>query len=95
MFDFFESISSNRKRISRSISAENVYGKPGSDGMANLYSPQENVLKIGQLWSGIDKFPTKAASKLGPKHKVRPCILLAAGSDTVLMDIESMYSCNK
>ncbi len=88
MFDSFDSICRSKKRISRSISAENVYGKPGAGGMADIDAPQEDVLKIGQQWSPEERFPTHASAKLGKKHKVRPCIYLAPSSTTTLMDID-------
>ncbi|MCL2709100.1 MAG: DUF2961 domain-containing protein [Defluviitaleaceae bacterium] len=67
----------------RLFSAENVYGHKGRGGMAELTeAPQKEVAQIGQLWDG----PNKCARELGVKYKVRPCITLAAGAETILMD---------
>lgn len=88
MFDSFDSVYRSKKRVSRSISAENVYGRPGAGGMAELDSPQEDVLALGQVWTPADQFPTSAAARLGKKYKVRPCIQLAPGKETVLMDVD-------
>ena len=88
MFGNWDDLYRKHKRISRSISAENVYGKPGAGGMAGFAAPQEDVQKIGQLWSPPDKFPTIAASQLGIKHKVRPCIFLPPAAAAVIMDID-------
>jgi len=69
--------------VSRSISAENVYGDKGKAGMALPKERQEEVEKIGQGWSECG-----AARDLGPKWKVRPCITLAEESTTTIMDID-------
>ena len=83
MFEQWLSETSSR---TRSISAENVYGKKGGGGMAQVSStPQEDVVRIGQPWN-IE--PGKGPSReLGRKWKVRPCISLPPESNTVLMDI--------
>ena len=69
----------------RLFTAENVCGEKGLGGMADLTeAPQGAVVKIGQHWDG----PNKAARDLGIKWKVRPCITLPAGSQTVIMDAQ-------
>lgn len=68
----------------RLITAENVYGKKGKGGMAEVSdTPQDETKKIGQLWS-----KGMAARELGTKWKVRPCISLASESVTTIMDID-------
>ena len=69
----------------RLFTAENVYGEKGKGGMADVSeTPQEETVRIGQLWDGANK----AARDLGIKWKVRPCITLPAKSETVLVDAE-------
>lgn len=69
----------------RQITAENVYGKKGAGGRAELtVEPQEDIAQIGQKWDG----PNACARELGPKYKVRPCITLPAGETTVIMDVD-------
>ena len=69
----------------RLFTAENVYGKKGRGGMAQVGNTvQEEVKKIGQQWGRIDHY----ARELGQKWKVRPCIDLAAKTETVIMDTE-------
>jgi hypothetical protein len=65
-----------------------VYGEKGRGGMAIPGpTPQEEVLRIGQLWSKNEAIaPT--CRDLGQKWKVRPCIALPAKSATTLMDID-------
>ena len=78
-------ISKLSKAKTRSITAENVYGEKGRGGMAEVSDvPQAEVTKIGQKWDG----PNKCAKDLGRTWKVRPCITLAAGATTTLMDID-------
>ena len=68
----------------RSITAENVYGEKGRGGMAEVSAaPQPEVERIGQKWDG----PNACARDLGRTWKVRPCITLAEGSLTTLMDV--------
>ncbi len=70
--------------VTRSISAENVYGEKGRGGMAEVSdTPQEEVTRIGQVWKKEDD-----ARDLGQKWKVRPCITLPANSTTTIMDID-------
>ena len=70
--------------VTRSITAENVYGEKGKGGMAELSeTPQAEVAQIGQVWEG----PNACARDLGQKWKVRPCITLPQQSTTTLMDI--------
>jgi len=69
--------------VTRSITAENVYGEKGKGGMADLAEqPQPEVKKIGQQWDG----PNGCARDLGRKWKVRPCITLAKESVTTGRD---------
>lgn len=72
--------------VTRSITAENVYGEKGRGGMADLTEEaQASVTKIGQKWDG----PNACARDLGLKWKVRPCITLAEKSVTTLMDVKT------
>jgi len=67
----------------RLFTAENVYGEKGKGGMAEVSdTPQEETVKIGQLW----KKSNPAARELGQKWKVRPCIDLAPESVTTILD---------
>lgn len=76
-------ISKLSKAISRSISAENVYGEKGAGGRAEVSdTPQPEVLKIGQTWQNY-----KAARELGQKWKVRPCFPIPAGTTATIMDV--------
>jgi len=69
----------------RLFTAENVYARKGMGGMAEVSDvPQDDVLKIGQVYDG----PNRAARELGQKWKVRPCITLKAGSETTLVDTD-------
>jgi hypothetical protein len=69
----------------RLVTAENVYGKKGAGGMAELSeTPQEDVATLGQHWSG----PNQAARDLGQGWKVRPCITVPAGQTSPIMDVE-------
>jgi len=71
--------------VTRSITAENVYGEKGRGGMAEVSAtPQPEVAKIGQKWDG----PNACARHLGRTWKVRPCITLPAESTTTLMDVD-------
>jgi len=71
--------------VTRSITAENVYGEKGRGGMADLTkAPQPEVKKIGQHWGG----PNSCARDLGRTWKVRPCITLPTAKTTTLMDIK-------
>lgn len=77
-------ISRLSKAVTRSITAENVYGEKGKGGMAEVSAtPQPEVTRIGQQWDG----PNPCARDLGRKWKVRPCITLPKESTTTLMDI--------
>ena len=76
-------ISKLSKAISRSISAENVYGEKGAGGRAEVSdTPQPAVLKIGQVWQN-----NKAARELGQKWKVRPCFQIPSGATATIMDV--------
>ena len=56
--------------VTRSITAENVYGEKGRGGMADWSeTPQPEVVKIGQPW---DK--NRHAGDLGQGWKIRPAI---------------------
>jgi hypothetical protein len=71
--------------VTRSITAENVYGEKGRGGMAELSATaQAEVDKLGQKWDG----PNSCARDLGRTWKVRPCITLPRQSTTTLMDID-------
>ncbi len=79
------SISRMSKSVTRSITAENVYGEKGRGGMAEVSAtPQPEVAKIGQKWEG----PNQCARDLGRTWKVRPCITLPQGATTTLMDVD-------
>lgn len=70
--------------ITRSITAENVYGDKGKGGMADLaVTPQGDVVKIGQKWDG----PNPCARDLARTWKIRPCITLEKQSTTTIMDV--------
>src|SRR5450759_5112358 len=70
--------------ITRSITAENVYGEKGKGGMADLsVASQEEVKKIGQKWDG----PNPCARDLAKTWKVRPCITLPKQSTSTIMDV--------
>ena len=80
-----QNISKLSNAVTRSITAENVYGEKGRGGMAEVSAtPQPEVAKIGQKWDG----PNACARDLGRSWKVRPCITLPAGSTTTLMDVD-------
>jgi hypothetical protein len=69
--------------VTRSITAENVYGEPGKGGMADVSdAPQPEVARLGQRWER-----QQAARDLGRPWKVRPCITAPAGETTTLMDV--------
>ena len=71
--------------VTRSITAENVYGEKGKGGMAEVSeTPQPEVTKIGQVWGGSNS----CARDLGQKWKVRPCITVPAQTTTTLMDVD-------
>ena len=68
----------------RSVTAENVYGKKGAGGMAEISkTPQADVEALGQVWDG----PSQPARELGRTWKVRPCITLPPESTTTIMDV--------
>lgn len=70
--------------VTRSITAENVYGEKGKGGMADVCAAaQPEVERIGQVWDG----PNACARDLGQTWKVRPCITLPPGKTTLLMDV--------
>ncbi len=83
---YFDSISKLAPGVrSRSVSAENVYGKPGGGGRAEVSAEaQPDVARIGQFWGG----PNPCARELGRGWKVRPCIRLEPLSVNTLMDID-------
>ena len=69
----------------RLITAENVYGRKGAGGRAEVTAqPQEDVVEIGQRWDG----PNLCARELGVRYKVRPAITLPAGQKTTIMDVD-------
>jgi hypothetical protein len=71
--------------VTRSITAENVYGEKGRGGMAEVSAtPQEAVKRIGQKWDG----PNSCARDLGRTWKVRPCITVPKGQTATLMDVD-------
>jgi hypothetical protein len=85
MFGAFQSITKLSRAQTRSISAENVYGGKGAGGRAEVSAtPQVEVERIGQRWEG----PNPCARDLGRTWKVRPCIKLAKGAVTTLMDVD-------
>lgn len=67
----------------RSISAENVYGKKGRGGMADPTKMQADVAALKQPWR-----KDGASRELGRKWKVRPCLDLPANSTTTIMDVD-------
>jgi hypothetical protein len=70
--------------VTRSITAENVYGEKGKGGMADLtIEPQAEVEKIGQHWDG----PSHDARDLAKTWKIRPCITLPKQSTSTIMDV--------
>jgi hypothetical protein len=70
--------------VTRSITAENVYGEKGKGGMADLsIDPQAEVAKIGQKWDGLNP----CARDLAKTWKIRPCITLPTGTTSVIMDV--------
>jgi len=70
--------------VTRSITAENVYGEKGKGGMADQSgTPQAEVEKSGQRWES----PNPCARDLGQTWKVRPCITLPKETTTTLMDV--------
>lgn len=70
--------------VTRSVTAENVYGEKGKGGMADLTNtPQAEVEQIGQKWDG----PNPCARDLGRPWKIRPCITLPKESTSTLMDV--------
>jgi len=71
--------------VTRSITAENVYGEKGRGGMAEVSrTPQPEVTRIGQVWGG----PNSCARDLGRTWKVRPCITVPKASTVTLMDVD-------
>src|SRR5512137_138777 len=71
--------------VTRSITAENVYGEKGRGGMAEVSAaPQAEVTRIGQPWGGANA----CARDLGRTWKVRPCITLPKASTVTLMDVD-------
>lgn len=69
----------------RLFTAENVYGEKGKGGMAELTAQaQPEVARLGQIWDGANS----CARDLGVKWKVRPCISLASGEETALVDTD-------
>ena len=82
--NFLSNITKLSNAVTRSISAENVYGAKGRGGMAEVgETPQPEVVKIGQKWDFC-----QAARDLGRGWKVRPCIGLPKQSTTTIMDID-------
>ncbi len=70
--------------MTRSITAENVYGEKGKGGMAEVSeTPQPEVARIGQEWGKDD-----SSRELGQKWKVRPCITVLGNSTITIMDID-------
>jgi len=84
MHDVLTSIANLGDEDTRLITAENVYGRKGGGGMAELSeTPQDDVAKIGQR-----AHPSAAARDLGRGWKVRPSIALPPGSITTILDLE-------
>ncbi|MCL2665498.1 MAG: DUF2961 domain-containing protein [Defluviitaleaceae bacterium] len=84
--NYLQNITLLKKNKTRLFTAENVYGKKGAGGMAEVTDiPQPEVENLGQIWGG----PNNAAIELGQKWKVRPCIDLASGTETNLMDVSA------
>jgi len=70
--------------VTRSITAENVYGEKGKGGMADLtVDPQAEGARIGQRWDG----PNPSARDLAKTWKIRPCITLPEKSTSTIMDV--------
>lgn len=68
----------------RLVTAENVYGKKGRGGMAEVAdTPQDEVTEIGQEWRTCD-----AARDLGTTWKVRPCITIPSETTATILDAE-------
>ena len=67
----------------RSISAENVYGRKGQGGMATPTEMQPEVAALGQPWR-----KDGASRELGQKWKVRPCLDLPPNSTSTIMDVD-------
>jgi hypothetical protein len=68
----------------RSITAENVYGRKGQAAMSDISGPPlPDVVKIGQHPS-----PNPGARELGRGWKVRPCITLPPSGTTRIMDVD-------
>jgi len=73
--------------VTRSVTAENVYGEKGRGGMAEVSKdPQPDVTRIGQQWGPPAE--THPSRELGQGWKVRPAITLAKESTTTIMDVE-------
>jgi hypothetical protein len=85
MTNALSSIANLSDEETRLFTAENVYGRKGRGGMAELSAePQKEVAEIGQKWGG----PNPCARDLGRGWKVRPCIDLPAGATTTLVDCD-------
>ncbi len=70
--------------VTRSITAENVYGEKGAGGMAEVSeTPQDEVARIGQEW-----MKNSSARDLGRKWKVRPCITIPPETTATIMDVD-------
>ena len=70
--------------VTRSITAENVYGEKGRGGMAEVSdTPQPEVVRIGQPWDR-----NRHAGDLGQTWKVRPALHLPPKSVTTIMDVD-------
>lgn len=80
----FSSITKLSGAVTRSISAENVYGEKGKGGMAEVSAtPQAEVIKIGQKWE-----QSEWARDMGRGWKVRPCIVVPSRMVVTLMDVD-------
>jgi hypothetical protein len=85
MFSGLFGISQLSDAVTRSITAENVYGEKGRGGMAEVSAaPQPDVTRIGQPWGGANA----CARDLGRTWKVRPCITVPKESTVTLMDVD-------
>ncbi|MBQ4320920.1 MAG: DUF2961 domain-containing protein [Oscillospiraceae bacterium] len=77
--------------ITHLITAENVYGKKGVGGMAEIGKLQDDVAKLGQPACTGD-METHAARELGTGWKVRPCIQIPKATTVPILDL-TMSGC--
>ena len=73
--------------ITHLITAENVYGKKGVGGMAEIGKLQDDVAKLGQP-ACTGNMETQAARELGTGWKVRPCIYIPKATTVPILDLD-------